>query len=617
MARILTLTSWYPPHHFGGYELSCFDVMTRWVTRGHEVRVLCGDERVPGARPPDAGHEALVRRSLRPHFHEATRTKPRLRELVAIERAGHRVLAEQLAEFRPDVVSVWHMVAIPTSLLQLLTESGVPVVYVVCDNWPVYTASTDPWIARFEGGPLRALAGRAVQRATGMPTTRGRFTDRGTFCFVSETTRRSVTDAKPWSYPVSTVVYSGIEPADFPAPDSSRDDACWSRSLRSPLLTPQTPARAGREATRPSSRSPRLLYVGRLDAWKGVDTLLRALARLPTDVTLECFGRGADHERARLRELATTLGVGGRVEFGSLERDELASRYRAADVVVFPSEWPEPFGLVPLEAMACGTPVVASGVGGSGEFLRDGENCVRFRARDERSLAGAITRLLEDADLRRIVVKGGYETARELDVDRLADTLEEWHVAAFSGCGARDRARDLAAAGVIRVPPREPTDDRAEVVAALLARGHGPVLELTAEARTVRAAGAIVRADAHALPFRDHGFDAATAPASLASCELARVILAGASVIFTETNPHDALVQPRRLLERLRLGPAPDRRTAPPFDRNFEVVARHATAWTGGRKRALASRFVRLGPLRRFGPATVVETRTRRARVSP
>src|SRR4051794_27338608 len=43
MPRTLTLTSWYPPHHFGGYELSCFDVMNRFVERGHEVRVLCGD----------------------------------------------------------------------------------------------------------------------------------------------------------------------------------------------------------------------------------------------------------------------------------------------------------------------------------------------------------------------------------------------------------------------------------------------------------------------------------------------------------------------------------------------------------------------------------------------
>jgi hypothetical protein len=47
VARVLTVTNWYPPHHYGGYELSCFDVMTRLAERGHEVRILCSDERVP------------------------------------------------------------------------------------------------------------------------------------------------------------------------------------------------------------------------------------------------------------------------------------------------------------------------------------------------------------------------------------------------------------------------------------------------------------------------------------------------------------------------------------------------------------------------------------------
>src|SRR4051812_26140788 len=106
MARILTITSWYPPHHFGGYELSCFDVMTRLVERGHEVRVLCGDERVAGAVPSDPDHETRVFREFRPHLYEATRRKPSWRELLAIERANRRTLERHLADFQPDVVSV-------------------------------------------------------------------------------------------------------------------------------------------------------------------------------------------------------------------------------------------------------------------------------------------------------------------------------------------------------------------------------------------------------------------------------------------------------------------------------------------------------------------------------
>ena len=63
MTRILTVTNWYPPHHRGGYELNCADVMTRLAARGHEVEVLCSDERLPGAT--DEPESLPVRRVLR------------------------------------------------------------------------------------------------------------------------------------------------------------------------------------------------------------------------------------------------------------------------------------------------------------------------------------------------------------------------------------------------------------------------------------------------------------------------------------------------------------------------------------------------------------------------
>jgi SAM-dependent methyltransferase len=158
--------------------------------------------------------------------------------------------------------------------------------------------------------------------------------------------------------------------------------------------------------------------------------VLRALAYMPPDATLECFGRGGADERARLAKLAADLGATERVVFGTLERHELPARYENADVFVFPSEWEEPFGLVPVEAMACGTPVVATGTGGSAEFLRDGYNCLAFPPGDPRALAAAVNRLHDDPSLRRQVVQGGLHTADELDVERLADVFEEWHVAA-------------------------------------------------------------------------------------------------------------------------------------------------------------------------------------------
>ena len=194
-----------------------------------------------------------------------------------------------------------------------------------------------------------------TSKSCGVPTTVPDLGQSGPLCFISEVTRQRADDLRPWSMDDTAIVYSGIDGRLFTPSDPPNRDRPW---------------------------GGRLLYVGRYDPRKGIETAIRALAHLDAGSTLEVQGTGDPVERDRLVALASDLGVGDRVEFGAVDRAELVARYRAADAVVFPSEWEEPFGLVPLEAMACGTPVVATGVGGSGEFLLDGANCLRFRAGD-------------------------------------------------------------------------------------------------------------------------------------------------------------------------------------------------------------------------------------------
>jgi glycosyltransferase involved in cell wall biosynthesis len=598
LARILTITSWYPPHHFGGYELSCFDVMSRFVARGHEVRVLCGDERVAGARLADPAHEAFVHRELRPHWREASSWRPRLPESVAIERHNRRVLERHLDEFRPDVVSVWHMLAISATLLRHLTDRDIPVVYAVCDDWPVYMEKFDAWTSRFTGSARRNWTGRAVEALTRLPTTAGDYAGQGAFCFVSDALLRRVVDDRPWSFCTSTVVYSGIDRALFPAlggpPERS---AGW-----------------------------RLAYIGRLDERKGVATLLRALPHLPAETTLACYGRGGAHDRARLEALARDLRVDNRVRFGSLERDQLAACYSNASVVVFPSEWEEPFGLVPLEAMACGTPVVATGVGGSGEFLRDGENCVIFPARDERALAAAVQRVHDDASLREQVVRGGLRTADVFTVDRLTDLFEAWHLA----------AADRFASGP--PPGRAPASPAASAAVDDLPVEHHPglTLELRGRRHLLHIAGRelVVAARPEQLPLRSGAIDAVIANGALERAaddralveELARVAGDGASAVFAAANRLDADALKARVRDRARGLRQPRRayfasreqrreytwreleRLVEPF---FAVRARRAAGWHRGAKSRVATALVSRGPLRRFSRAIVLDTRRR------
>jgi len=100
------------------------------------------------------------------------------------------------------------------------------------------------------------------------------------------------------------------------------------------------------------------------------------------------------------------------VTFGHSPRSAVPGVYADADVVVFPVEWEEPWGLVPIEAMSVGRPVVATGLGGGREYMTDGRNCLLSPPRDDVALARAVLRLSEDADLRDRLQAGGRATAQ-------------------------------------------------------------------------------------------------------------------------------------------------------------------------------------------------------------
>jgi glycosyltransferase involved in cell wall biosynthesis/phosphoheptose isomerase len=163
----------------------------------------------------------------------------------------------------------------------------------------------------------------------------------------------------------------------------------------------------------------RLLYVGRLVQRKGVGNVISALPRLP-GVELVIAG-GPEHERLdddpearRLCELAAELGVADRVQMrGRVERERLPELIRSADAVVA-VPWYEPFGIVPLEAMACGVPVVAAAVGGMIDSVVDGRTGVHVPPRDPDRLAEAISTLLEDPARRRAYGTAGVKRARRL-----------------------------------------------------------------------------------------------------------------------------------------------------------------------------------------------------------
>ena len=148
--------------------------------------------------------------------------------------------------------------------------------------------------------------------------------------------------------------------------------------------------------------TPTLLFVGRLDPIKGIDLLLESVARMRTPARLIVVGGdpAGDLEIERLRARAAALGIGARVAFpGAVPQRDLPRYYRAADALVVTSRY-ESFGLAAVEALACGTPVVAARVGGLPSIVRDGENGLLVRWRAPEAFAERLDELLGDDALR-------------------------------------------------------------------------------------------------------------------------------------------------------------------------------------------------------------------------
>lgn len=176
-----------------------------------------------------------------------------------------------------------------------------------------------------------------------------------------------------------------------------------------------------------------LLFVGRIQPLKAPDVLVRAAARLigrgdglsgriRVAILGGESGTGAG-QTERLRQLAEDLGIGHRVIFGEpVARDVLAQWFRAADLVVVPS-YNESFGLVAIEAAACGTPVVAAAVGGLPDAVGPGGLLVE--GHDPHTWADVIGALLADPDARDALGRKAIEHARGFSWERTVDHLVE------------------------------------------------------------------------------------------------------------------------------------------------------------------------------------------------
>ncbi len=187
-----------------------------------------------------------------------------------------------------------------------------------------------------------------------------------------------------------------------------------------------------------------VLFVGRIEPLKGLETLIRAIACHRTaslgQVTLAVIGGDPDvspqemtSEMARIQQLCDDLCMGRMVVFlGKRAQATLPYYYSAADVLVMPSHY-ESFGMVALEAMACGTPVIASQVGGLAYLIKDGETGFHVPDQDPDALCEKLLVLLNDAEQREAMGRRAAEYAQDYAWSKIASQMLEVYKSLVGG----------------------------------------------------------------------------------------------------------------------------------------------------------------------------------------
>ena len=171
-----------------------------------------------------------------------------------------------------------------------------------------------------------------------------------------------------------------------------------------------------------------VLYVGRMDAIKGLDVLIHSVASMETPSNLKVLvigGSKQDKEFNNAQELVNALEVANKVDLlGTLEHESLPLYYQAADVCVVPSYY-ESFSLVALESMACGTPVVASRVGGLQTVVKDNQSGYLVPWHCPDAFADRLEVLLSNDSLRKSLGRQASELAKRLSWKATASSIAD------------------------------------------------------------------------------------------------------------------------------------------------------------------------------------------------
>lgn len=400
--RLLFLTDFFPPEQVGGFELRCAELAESLRERGHAVHVLSGRRGGRVLREPG------VWRVL--HYGNGI-ASPLRQGLRDAEDA--RWLARAIESFRPDLVVVFGVFGLSPTLFSTLARFDVPVVYD-------------------EGGygliHLWKRHGSWLRFCSEMPADGWR----------------------AWAKKRVIDMYPRLGAGVLATAKSPGEIDAYFNSDFSLGLTRRAGVRMGHTEVIPSGirleefpfhpRRPsfplevHLFVPGRIHPDKGQVTAVRAVGHLSRDlvdsrIRMRLIGKTQDATYAsRIADEIRKISCENRIEIlPAVPRSRMREQYAWADLVLFPSEYEEPFSRIPLEAMASGRPLISTSTGGTAELVNHGENALVFTAGDPAALAASVKRLGSGLKLYdRLAKRGRAEVEEKYEWGRYVNRVERF-----------------------------------------------------------------------------------------------------------------------------------------------------------------------------------------------
>lgn len=412
--NLLCFTNLFPPHVVGGYELACYEVLRGLAKRNHKVRVVTTTLGEKEEYYNDNGIE--VRRLIK--VRDIVWPQPRAESFSAYikqQLTQGNIAKREIRQFSPDLIYVWSLSGLATNVLKEVLMAPQRCVFSLADSWLTHYVAYWNLIDKIDyakdnsfgnrllslvKNPLYYTLAKLLGSTENFPKQKITINYAQFVSFYLKFLYKDfLSEGKKWE-----VIYNGVDCEKFSPPKQLR--------------------RGGKK---------RLLYVGRISIEKGVDTLIKALEMVKDEDFWEyCTLVGKERNIFSYLNLSKKLADKLTI-IGHKDVQLIPKIMQEHDILIFPSKVGESFGMVAIEAMACGLPVIGSGVGGSREVVIDGCNGLEFSIAEPQDLANKIKQLCCDNNLYyKLSTNAREDVLKRFSLKRFIDESEELLMKAYS-----------------------------------------------------------------------------------------------------------------------------------------------------------------------------------------